>query len=520
MVANTYRLQALATVLVALAVAGGAVQCLRYPAVFDDAYISFRYAANLASGRGLVYNGSDLDDRVEGYSNFLWVLLAAGAIALGLDPVTACRSLGVAAYLAAIAVVGALVAWRARAWRDLAALPLVGALVLPRGLAAVAGSGLETLFVGLLILLMGLAHHAWTRRDLTADAVRAILPLLVVLTRLDGGIAVAASAAATLARHRADGASLGTAIAVVGRRFAPTAAGLIAWSAWRLHYYGDLLPNPYRAKGADQWSVDAGLAYLAAFVANSPQVLVLLSAAALAVVLLRRAPHGGFAIFCGLAILGHAAYVAKVGGDFMYYRFAFEMYPLLVAAAALGLRALAGARPVVALTVAVAALALSATPPVLESRYAMQSVSQMHHFARAGREVGRRLRDTLPPDTRIATRLAGTVPYYSGLPTIDEWGLNDRHIAGQPSTPILYRGHVKEADEAYLRDRGVNLVLGHPRICSCAAPCTADRRQVFVRLRGDRCLRTHYLVESPALTAHVCRRPDLFTLHRVLCPPA
>ncbi|GAH95705.1 unnamed protein product, partial [marine sediment metagenome] len=33
----------------------------------DDAYISYRYAQNLAEGNGLVYN---LGERVEGYSNF------------------------------------------------------------------------------------------------------------------------------------------------------------------------------------------------------------------------------------------------------------------------------------------------------------------------------------------------------------------------------------------------------------------------------------------------------------------
>ena len=40
----------------------------------DDAYISFSYAKNLASGRGLVFSEGML---VEGYSNFLWVVLTA-----------------------------------------------------------------------------------------------------------------------------------------------------------------------------------------------------------------------------------------------------------------------------------------------------------------------------------------------------------------------------------------------------------------------------------------------------------
>lgn len=40
--------------------------------VTDDAYISFQYAKNLAQGNGLVFNPGE---RVEGYTNFLWVIL-------------------------------------------------------------------------------------------------------------------------------------------------------------------------------------------------------------------------------------------------------------------------------------------------------------------------------------------------------------------------------------------------------------------------------------------------------------
>ncbi|MCA9582185.1 MAG: hypothetical protein KC416_10360, partial [Myxococcales bacterium] len=49
-------------------------------ATMDDAFISFRYARHLAGGHGLVYN---LGERVEGYTNFLWVVLAAGFEWLG-----------------------------------------------------------------------------------------------------------------------------------------------------------------------------------------------------------------------------------------------------------------------------------------------------------------------------------------------------------------------------------------------------------------------------------------------------
>src|SRR4051794_35154349 len=42
------------------------------PQMVDDAYISFRYARNLADGFGLVFNPGE---QVEGFSNLLWTLL-------------------------------------------------------------------------------------------------------------------------------------------------------------------------------------------------------------------------------------------------------------------------------------------------------------------------------------------------------------------------------------------------------------------------------------------------------------
>ena len=52
--------------------------------VADDAYITFRFAGNLVRGHGLVWNEGG--PPVEGYTNFLWMLLSALGIQLGLDP--------------------------------------------------------------------------------------------------------------------------------------------------------------------------------------------------------------------------------------------------------------------------------------------------------------------------------------------------------------------------------------------------------------------------------------------------
>lgn len=55
--------------------------------MIDDAFISFRYADNLAAGKGLVLNPGQ---RVEGISNLLWTVSLGGTeFALGVSPTRA-----------------------------------------------------------------------------------------------------------------------------------------------------------------------------------------------------------------------------------------------------------------------------------------------------------------------------------------------------------------------------------------------------------------------------------------------
>ena len=63
---------------------GFAVFQMGYFSVFtvDDAYISYRYAENFAKGDGLVFNKGEY---VEGYTNFLWVILLGTLKKIGVD---------------------------------------------------------------------------------------------------------------------------------------------------------------------------------------------------------------------------------------------------------------------------------------------------------------------------------------------------------------------------------------------------------------------------------------------------
>lgn len=57
----------------------------------DDAYISFRYAHNMVVGDGMTFNAGD---KLEGFTNFLWVLVMVPFEALGMDLFQVCEVLG------------------------------------------------------------------------------------------------------------------------------------------------------------------------------------------------------------------------------------------------------------------------------------------------------------------------------------------------------------------------------------------------------------------------------------------
>jgi len=59
----------------------------------DDAFISYRYVKNFVAGRGLVFNAGE---RVEGYTNFLWIILLSLFTVLGINTVVASKILGLA----------------------------------------------------------------------------------------------------------------------------------------------------------------------------------------------------------------------------------------------------------------------------------------------------------------------------------------------------------------------------------------------------------------------------------------
>lgn len=212
--------------------------------LFDDAMISMRYARNLAHGDGLVWNPGDAP--VEGYTNFLWTAWMA-ALHLSRIP-EAVLSLGVMLsgipLLMASAYVARRIALRVFDGSSVAAVAFWGtALYYP--LAFWTLRGMEVGLITLLTLLAILAALRLRSDSSPRDACVLCGALaLGLLTRMDFVVPAAVVIAWVVGSTKKARPAL--CLALCGT----VAATLAAHSAFRLLYYGDLLPNTYYLKVA------------------------------------------------------------------------------------------------------------------------------------------------------------------------------------------------------------------------------------------------------------------------------
>jgi hypothetical protein len=295
-----------------------ALHAWRYAFLCDDAFISFRYARNFAEGAGLVAGPGG--ERVEGYSNFLWVMLLAAGAALGIAPDRAANPLSLAC--------SALLLWRVLRYAR-AALPAgvplawcafpVAALAANRSFAVWSTSGLETRCFEWLVVsgvLAALREIECARRGRAAPATSSWWLAGAALARPDGLLVAGSVLAARAFFEIRSGLFAGRAAL---RAAATVALPVAAHLAFRWFYYGDVVPNTYHAKvgGLTWWS--SGSRYFASFAIEYalPLWLPLLALGAFERI---RAGRGELVWLCAAVVAPHALYIAAIGGDHFEYR--------------------------------------------------------------------------------------------------------------------------------------------------------------------------------------------------------
>jgi hypothetical protein len=225
--------------------------------VVDDAGITFSYARNFADGHGLVSQPGM--EPVEGYSNFLWLLLMAPFFVVGLfDPYVVPKLVG-------FALVG------------------MSYYLLHRSISYLTGGRLLASLGALLCLSVNTSFVVWTCCGLENPLYVALTVLLfyLLLRYVFGGLGhsktsvLVAAVVVALALTRPEGVLYGLVFIVVlaiglsprgsggirrtvrlSTRYLISAAVLYgAFLLFRLAYFGYPFPNTYYAKGGPSWRI-------------------------------------------------------------------------------------------------------------------------------------------------------------------------------------------------------------------------------------------------------------------------
>jgi arabinofuranosyltransferase len=409
-----------------------------YGFTVDDAYISLRYAKNLAAGHGLVFN---IGERVEGYTNLLWTLLLGLLIRLGAEPVAASKITGgVFSFLTVLLLwrVSLRLLWN-RPW--LRNLPILFLAATP-SFAIYAVSGLET---AMFCFILTLALFLFIREENRSPKfhVTSIVLFLLTLTRPEGVLFFVI---------------FGSVKYLHGRNLKrviwwawPYLLLLAIYLVWKLAYFGNILPNTFYAKtGRGLVQYAAGLLYTYAFFKNYGGILLFVLVLLPLMSWLKR--DYAFRQTLGVLLISTALWIIynvyKGHDPLPSFRFFVLIMPFIYLLVSFGLGILydglcrmgrsegmagkIGGVTILAIVclmlfndAMVAYLSTNDHPKLRGYQLQINEMNANFEFA----PMGRLLESIAPPDARIAVIDAGAIPYYSELYTIDRWGLIDPHIA-------------------------------------------------------------------------------------------
>ena len=412
----------------------------------DDVFIIYRYAENLALGNGFAFNAGE---PVEGVTTFLWTLVFVPFVWLGvslpaLGPwLSALCGLGIVALLPRLS---ARIGGRTEA--DLGdCFPSLLLLATP-SFAYWARGGLETVPFGLLLLLAVLKHGE-ERDVVTASEASAPPPLRIpgaswlwygfaIWTRPEAPLYVAAAALDRVAS--VPGESVRKVANWVGR----TVAIFGALIAFRLLYFGDVVPNTYHAKAGSALvdRLQGGAFYsLSAFADLLPHPHELRAVAVVA----------GALSFIGLlgfglrresarptALLVAAMFIAIAfnGGDWMpLNRFWVPGIPFLLVLGAAAVREGFGSRANGGIAAALVGGVFVAAALGASVSGRLESTSPLHpdRSARAAyADVSSFLNTHAQPGDALALMDVGRIGYATMLPITDISGLVTPWVAKSP----------------------------------------------------------------------------------------
>lgn len=420
----------------------------------DDAFISFRYARNVAQGEGWVYNPGS--EPVEGFTNFLWTALLVPVFRLGLEPMPAAQALGMACSVIVIFLAFRLT-WAGvshpRGWLPFwtpVFLIVTGAFVYH------AVTGLET---HLFTLGLTAGVYFFLKRSRTGLALSSFFFLIATLTRPEGLPLFIVSLLFLIGWWSQRDEDFSSLLLFVLLYAIPLAVFLL----WRHRTFGQWLPNTYWAKsGPVSERLPEGALYVWRFFSHAG-ALIPWFACFIPLLWYRLRPRELYLTLMSLVFL---AGVVWEGGDWMpLHRMLSPALPLLFV---LVVEAMDVARELWSKTAAVRGMNpapvrllcvawLGATLAALwypSMHVIREAMVRPELYQNSQVALGLWLKGQCKNNEPVALADIGQIGYYSELPVIDLAGLTDRTIAQSPGGL-----HRKEYDPEYVLDRQPEFVV-------------------------------------------------------------
>lgn len=422
------------------------------PFVVDDSYITFAFSKSLATGRGPIY-GHDMV--VEGYSNFLWMIIIAILlrIAPGADPLWLARGAMVPFFGLMLVATFKL----ARAGSTLlCAAAAVLLLVLDQDVIFGFLSGLETIpFTALVTAGLLLYVHS-----LKSERLRPfVTPILggAALMRIDGFLPLGFIIVFDALKARSERSF---SLAGWARWAAPGLLVWASWFGWRYWYYGLPLPSTYYAKALiPKLLPQRGRDYVVNEMFASG---LWVAFPAMGILLWGRRRE---ALPLILYASGHLAYAACVGGDWMPYgRFVLPAVPLLVVLVIWAGNEVGRMVPLRGFA-SQAAASISAIVPLTWIAFRVEphvtretnfkdkqtaAAAQVTHVTKL-KEAARYLNAAIPVGGRLVTDYGGVFAYYTQATPIEMWGLCNATIARRGTSVGVEPIYGKTCPECYAK---------------------------------------------------------------------
>ena len=411
----------------------------------DDAFISFRYAKNFVEGKGLTYNAGE---KVEGYTNFLWVIVLSTSYLFQLPLEITAKILGMLLSVTIIILLYIQTTRNSGAKNFWCLVPAIF-LAANGSFALWTLGGLETsLFT--FLLLLGSTFYIQNHRDTSTARSYPFIFALLAMTRPEGLFVFATTILHKMAFER-EKATIGEA----GKDIFRFLIIFLPYFLWRFYYYGYPFPNSYYAKVANNWfQFLKGYEYVQNFYSSFGSIIILLP------ILFVLQYYKEFWASYYLCLVGvYSIYICYVGGDqLLIFRFFAPILPFLYMLFADSLKKIyfyvvekwstSLHRSLFIKTGSLLILFFIIVNTMRPSFYGPEykRIVLEKKVEKDRMIIGKWIKNFWPASTKIALVPAGIIPYYSEFYSIDLVGLNDLHIA-HAQVPDFgkgkYQGHQK-----------------------------------------------------------------------------